>query len=258
MTHLTEEELIEHFYGEAGGKACRIAQRHLDGCAECAAKSAKLANDMKAMGKMDYQGLSEEYGQSVWSRVAEKLPALAIDEAPRRTMAWRQALGWAAACAVLVVAAFEVGRIWEHRQQPQKAAVMKPASPVERQVVVVVLGDHLDRTERLLVELKHANGEDAELVKPLGEEAQSLLVANRVFREDAVKSGDERLIQALDHLDQLLANVANAPGGLNATSIARLQNEMQVDGLLFKVRVLRSRTPHREMTARIATRGGAA
>jgi hypothetical protein len=33
---------------------------------------------------------------------------------------------------------------------------------------------------------------------------------------------------------------------------------MQAEGLLFKVRVLRSRTPHAAMTARIAMKGGAA
>jgi len=257
MSHLSEEELIEHFYGDAGARAHRVAQRHLEVCAECAAESAKLADEMKVMGGMDYKELSVEYGESVWSRLAAKLPALQMEQAPPRRIAWGLALGWAAASAVLIVAAFEVGRVWEHRQRPQSAAVVKPAVPVERQVVVVVLGDHLDRTERLLVELKHADGEDAELVKPLREEAQSLLVANRLFREDADKSGDDSLAKALDHLDQLLNHVANAPGGLNAASIARLQKEMQADGLLFKVRVLRSRTPPGEMTARIA-RGGAA
>jgi hypothetical protein len=212
---------------------------------------------------LEYNELSLAYGESVWNRMAGKLPALAMDETPRRRgpwgLSWGLALGWATACAVLIVAAFEVGRVWEHRQHPQNAAtVTKPAAPVERQVVVVVLGDHLDRTERLLVELKHADGEDADVVKPMREEARSLLVANHVFREDADKSGDEALTQALDHLDHLLADVANAPGGLNAASIGRLQKEMQSEGLLFKVRVLRSRPEHRGMTARIAARGGAA
>jgi len=159
---------------------------------------------------------------------------------------------------VLVLAAFQVGRMWEHRQQPRTTAAKTPA-PVERQVVVVVvLGDHLDRTERLLVELKHADGEDAEVVKPLREEARSLLAANHVFREDADKTDDEALQKALDHLDHLLTAVAYEPGGLNARSIARLQKEMKADGLLFEVRVLKSRTPRREMTARVTAKGGAA
>jgi len=261
MTHLSEDDLIEHHYsdreGAAGGKAFRIAQRHLDGCAECAAKSAKLADEMKSMDGMEHDELSLAYGESMWKRVLERLPALAMEEGPRRRIAWGLMLGWAAASAVLIVGAFEIGRMWEHRQPPRNA-VVNPATPVERQVVVVVLGDHLDRTERLLVELKHADGEDPDVVRPMRDEARSLLAANHVFREDADKSGDAALTQALDHLDHLLTDVANAPEGLNAASIARLQKEMQAEGLLFKVRVLRSRNPHREMTARVAAKGGAA
>lgn len=257
MSHLTDEELIEHYYGDPGDKVSRIAQRHLDGCATCAAESAKLADDMKEMNGLEYDKLSIAYGESVWSKVVQRLPALAVEETPRRRVPWGLMLGWAAASGVLIVGAFEIGRIWEQRQHPQTALV-KPAAPVQRQMVVVVLGDHLDRTERLLVELKHANGEDTDVVKPMREEARSLLVANRVFREDADKSGDTALTQALDRLDHLLSDVANAPGGLDAASIARLQEEMQADGLLFKVRVLRSRTPHAAMTARIALKGGTA
>lgn len=261
MRHLSDEERIEHYYaghgGDAGGTAFRRAQRHLDGCAECAAESAKLADEMKSMDGLEYEDLSVAYGESVWNRVAARLPSLAREAAPRRGMRWGLMVGWAAASAVLIVGAFEIGRVWEHRQQPQNAMV-KAGPAAERPVVVVVLGDHLDRTERLLVELKHADGEDPDVVKPMGEEARSLLVANHVFREDADKSGDTALTQALDHLDQLLNDVANAPEGLNAEAIARLQKEMQGEGLLFKVRVLRSRNPHREMTARIAAKGGAA
>lgn len=257
MSHLSEEELIEHYYGDPEENAYRIAQRHLDGCAACAAESAKLAGDMKEMDGLEYDKLSVAYGESVWESVAKRLPALAMGQAAQRRVPWRMMLGWAAASAVLVVGAFEIGRQWEQRQHPQIAQA-KPVTPVQRQVVVVVLGDHLDRSERLLVELKHANGEDTDVVRPMREEAQALLVANHVFLEDADKSGDAALTQALDHLGHLLNDVANAPGGLNASSIARLQEEMQSDGLLFKVRVLRSRTPHAAMTARIALKGGAA
>jgi hypothetical protein len=41
-------------------------------------------------------------------------------------------------------------------------------------VVVVVLSDHLDRSERLLVELKHADAENTALASPLRDEARSL------------------------------------------------------------------------------------
>jgi len=256
MKHLNAEEIVEHYFADPGERSFRVAQRHVNECVECSAESARLADDLNVMRGMDFEQLSADYGESVWRRVSGALPPQ-VKQAPSRRFKWGLALSYAAATAVLVLGAFQVGRMWEHRQHPQ-IAVAKPAAPVERQVVVVVLGDHLDRTERLLVELKHADGEDAEVVKPLRDEARSLLVANRVFREDADKGGDTALKEALDHLDHLLSDVANEPGGLNAASIARLQNEMQKDGLLFEVRVLRSRGPHRELTARVTAKGGTA
>jgi hypothetical protein len=261
MNHLSEEELVEHYFADPGSKAFRIAQRHVDACGECAAGSARLADDLNAVQGMDIEELNAEYGESVWSRVRAALPPGPEREARVRAFTWTRGwglgLGYAAACAVLVLTAFQIGRIWEHREHA-KNHVAKVPGPVQRQVVVVVLGDHLDRTERLLVELKHADAGDAEVVKPLREEARSLLAANRVFKEDADKSDDTALRKALDHLDHLLKDVANEPGGLNAASIARLQDEMKADGLLFEVRVLRSRTPHRETAIRVPAKGGTA
>ncbi|HWG20074.1 MAG TPA: hypothetical protein VG225_06045 [Terracidiphilus sp.] len=177
-----------------------------------------------------------------------------------RPLLWR-GLGYAAGCAVLVAGAFYVGTVWEHQQhlrQDAARAAEHATPPVQQRVVVVVLGDHLDRSERLLVELKHADAEDPELVKPLREEARNLLAANREFRDDAEKTGDPALTKALGHLDTLLTEMANGPQGLNAAAIERLQKQMNEDGLLFEVRVLRSKNPHRESAVRVLARGGTA
>jgi hypothetical protein len=108
-------------------------------------------------------------------------------------------------------------------------------------VVVVVLSDHLDRSERLLVELKHVDAGSTEMVSPLRDEAKSLLAANKICRQKASQEDDPSLTTALDRLDHLLNELANQPGGLSSASISRLQEEMNADGLLFEVRVLRSR-----------------
>jgi hypothetical protein len=79
------------------------------------------------------------------------------------------------------------------------------------------------------------------MVSPLRDEARSLLNANHICRKNAEKADDPALEGALDHLDHLLTEIADQPGGLNAASITRIKNEMNRDGLLFEVRVLRSR-----------------
>ena len=143
----------------------------------------------------------------------------------------------AVACLLIVAAAFFAGRKWEHRG-PQGLAVANNVSgdTGRERVVLVVLGDHLDRSERLLVELKHA---EPSTEAPMQAEARELLSANRLYRESV--KGDPALTAALDHLERVLIEVSNEPAGLTQTRLDELQKEMNTDGLLFEVRVLRSR-----------------
>jgi hypothetical protein len=166
-----------------------------------------------------------------------------------------------AACVLLIVGAFFAGRLWEHRQPGTTAGTNAPqipehAAPPQQRIVVVVLSDHLDRSERLLVELKHADAGSEEMVSPLRDEARSLLVANRICRQNAAKIDDPELAAALDRLDRLLDELANQSGGVNSATIARLQEEMNADGLLFQVRVLRSRIPEQQAAAAARSKEG--
>lgn len=252
MEHLSEEQLIELYYGETrGAEDGTQASRHLGSCGTCAQAYEGLQADLGDLRPAAVPSRGEAYGQQVWEAIADRLPAFAP---PKR--AWfRQPFGVglmaAAACTLLVVSAFFAGRQWEHHLQPHTTAVTHPplAAP-EKRVLVVVLGDHLERSERLLVQLKHANADDIELASPLREEARTLLVANRACRREAQSSGDPALTQALDKLDQLLTELANHQGTLDADAIARLQQQMNQDGLLFEVRVLRARIPDRQAVNR--------
>ncbi len=268
MEHLSPEGLVEMYYNEAAPGDYKSAQKHVEECADCAKAYRSLESDLKALGNMEALERDEGYGERMWQRVAARLPAAAEmrSPVPRPAGKWRpwlwMGLSYATGCAVLAAAAFYVGTVWEHQQHLKREAAReaqrKVTAPEKPRVVVVVLGDHLDRSERLLVELKHADADNQELVKPLRDEARGLLAANHVFREDADKSGDEALAQALDKLDRLLKEMANEPGGLNAASLERLQKEMTNEGLLFEVRVLRSKNPYRETAVRVVGNGGAA
>ena len=257
MNHLTNEELVEQYYGAAG----EAADAHLMECAQCAAALAALEDDLSVLRRVNVPDRDENYAEQMWARVDASLPPrMTVNTRLGRFGLWR-GLAYAAGCAALVAGGFYVGRVWEHRHQPQATAHANPAPAAAPQpkVVVVLLGDHLDRSERLLVELKHANNdsETADLA-PLPDEARSLLAANRVFRDDAENEGDPALTKALSHLDRLLTEIASRPGGLDAAEAARIRDEMNADGLLFEVRVLRSKNPHRMKAVRVIAKGGAA
>ena len=246
MKHLLEEELIEHYYSKSEtSRDDEAVERHLEDCAECTAKYAELRQDLDEI-KLEAPARDDGYGERVWAAIAPSLAVYTPERRPWWSTGITKGLAYAAVGGLLVAGAFMAGRMWEQRQQP-RIAIAKPATPeVKQHVVVVVLSDHLDRSERLLVELKHADAGSAEMVSPMRDEARSLLAANRICRQNAVQAGDPALETALDHLDRLLGELANQPGGLNNATIARLQEEMNEDGLLFEVRVLRSRIPNKQ------------
>ena len=90
---------------------------------------------------------------------------------------------------------------------------------------------------------------------PVKAEAQDLLSANRLYRESAARAGDQQLSAALDRLERVLVEIVNEPEGSSPAQLARLQKEMNTDGLLFEVRVLRSRIPDQQKRSVVRTKG---
>ena len=243
MSHLTEEELIAHTFAEDDKDG---VEQHLEACAECAKNYAELRGDLAEMEFAEVPVRDALHGKRVWESISASLPAY-----EGRKWNWLRGgpwmgLSYAAACIALATCTFIGGRLWERREAKTLAGnhtqhkQQSVAHPPQR-VVVVVLSDHLDRSERLLMELKHADADSAEMVSPLRDEARSLLAANRTCRQNVKHNNDPALATTLARLDHLLAELANQPEGLNSTMITRLQEEMNADRLLFEVRVLRSR-----------------
>lgn len=242
MKHLNEEELIDYYYGESESPAA--IDTHLRECSGCAKEYASLTSDLSAIVAAPTPTRDADYGAKVWQSIRSSVP---VYEVPRKKRwfefhpmlnSWSGGLAVVAACLLVIAGAFFAGRLWEHRNTPPSLANNVNGEQGKQRVVLVVLGDHLDRSERLLVELKHA-GPSTEA--PLQAEARDLLSTNRLYRESVKQAGDPALASALDHLERVLIEVSNQPAGLSQAKLDELQKEMNTDGLLFEVRVLRSR-----------------
>jgi hypothetical protein len=254
MSHLSEEQLIELLYC----KDSPVAAHHLGTCSDCARANDELRADLADLKSVHPPARDEDYGHQVWTSIADSLPTYARPRMKGLLQPLWLGLGALVACALLI-ASFYAGRIWEHRQPlPRSVLAHAPAPPATPRVVVVVLSDHLERSERLLVQLKHASADDSELALPLRDEARSLLAANRACQQEAEAAADPALTQALDHLNDVLTELADHPGSLNANAIAKLQHEMDTEGLLFEVRVLRSRIPDHQASIHPHHAGGIA
>jgi len=242
MKHLSEEELIELYYGEGGAPAVA----HLAGCRECSAQLAELQRDLEGARMAAVPERGAEYGERVWETLRPRLVPY------EKTVGWHRFFGkgWAqwrvavlaVGCAALVAAAFAGGRYWERHNSGTTNVAGNAGPQAKQRVVLVVLTDHLDRTERLLVALEHADSSDHAENAQMQSEARELLASNRLYRATASNAGDPALAGALDRLEGVLVEVANDPN-LTAADLQRVRDEMNTEGILFEVRVLLARTP---------------
>jgi hypothetical protein len=115
--------------------------------------------------------------------------------------------------------------------QPQQAAA-------QDRVLLVVVSDHLDTSERMLRDVANA---DAKHGIDLGDEqkrAAELVASNRIYREVARQHGDDRLATVLSDLEPILLEIAHSDGKLTPEEAVALQKRIDSKALLFKVRAV--------------------
>lgn len=242
MTHCTEDDLILHYYGEGTRRA--QVEHHLDVCEACAGTYRSLAQTLQLVSLEDVPERSEWYPAQVWNQIRGRLPE-------RRPSRWTMWFTWrplaaAAAVAVLVVAAFIAGR-----SVPQHSAIAPvPAAHVApdatERVLNAAIGDHLERSERMLLDLVNADGERVDLT---AEQmwAADLVEANRLYRDAAARSGDELVAGVLDDLERSLLDIVHGPTAPTRAELEAARSRVDAATLLFKVRVLADELHEREV-----------
>ena len=234
MQHLTEQELVLHHYHDDESPAA-IAE-HLASCDACRAEYNSIRRVLALVDELPVPERNAAYGEQVWSRLRWKLGS---DRTRRRS--WQTAF---AAAAILAVAFF-AGALWKARNvapaiQPGPRPAQQAAAPVSQpdKILLVVVSDHLDSSERMLTEVANA---DAKNGVDLGDEpkrAEELVAFNRIYRQSALQHGDDRLATLLSDLEPVLLEIAHSDGKLSPDQAAALQKRIDSKGLLFKVRVV--------------------
>jgi hypothetical protein len=67
-----------------------------------------------------------------------------------------------------------------------------------------------------------------------------------LYRQAAAASGEARIKNLLDELERLLVELAVSPDQLSSDEMERVKERLDVNGLLFKVRVLSSTVRERQ------------
>jgi hypothetical protein len=244
MNHKTEEELFA--YREGDTKSRDAVAAHLKECGDCRAELERIEAVFQALNAIPVPDPGEEYGTKVWRQIADRLPEKRVRWweiwfAPSRLMA-------VGAAAALLIVAFFAGRFTSPKKTGDEVV---DASKVRERVLVVAVGEHLGKSEMILMELSNAQPAEGgkKLINIATEQkrAEELVEENRLYRQTALNGGDNAVASTLNELERVLLDVANSPAEVTPAQFESIQKRIAAQGILLKVRVVRQEL--REKTA---------
>jgi hypothetical protein len=242
MKHMTEQELIAYREGEAGQRTSFA--EHLKVCEECRREMERIDAVLAALDTLPVPDPGADYGRRVWQQIAPRLPE-------RRARWWQnwiepRRLALLGAVAALVITAFVAGRIT--KRGAQDAVANK--EQVRERILVVAVGEHLGRSEMMLVELSNAQpsdpGQQQVNISSAQRRAEDLLEENRLYRQTALHEGDAGLASVLDELERVLLDVAHSPKEVTPAQLKAIRKNIEARGILFKVRVVNKELQQRQ------------
>jgi hypothetical protein len=244
MQHLNEEQLVAHYYHDDDAPA--QAESHLVECTECRLQYETIRRVLTLVTESPVPERGNDYADEVWTRLRWKLGAR-----KRRVQRWAS---FVAAAAVLAIAFF-TGVWWHSRggQAPtpvqltasnnatigQAGAHVLQTSDRDR-VLLVVVSDHLESSERMLAELANANPNHTFDVP--SDRAADLVASNRMYRQTAANHGDQRIASLLSDLEPILVELSHAGKTLSPDELSSIQKRIESKQLLFKVRIVSAQT----------------
>jgi len=235
MNHLSEEQIVLHYYGDA--EEATEVERHLAACPDCREEFSRVQSMLRQIEPLEVPEPAPSFEEKTWLNLRDRLPEkggffrrLLRASAPK----W----AFAGAMALLLAAAFLAGRFWP--RPVQQVAQQPPAQVNPQRVILVAVGDNLERSQMLLVEIMNADGKGPIDFSSDQAEARELLDSNHLYRVSSQQAGDPQVARLLDQLGRVLAEIANGPTEVSPGDLEQVRHTIQSEGLLFKVRVVGS------------------
>lgn len=248
--HLTEEQLVLHYYGEeadSSGSDTLAAEQHLEICEECRHVYGSLQRVLNVVDSLPIPERGADYGAQVWQRIERRIPAR------RRWFELPSPMRWAAAGAAfagLLAAAFFAGRFYpQGAVKPSQMAGVADQKAQGERILLVAVGDYLERSQMVLFELVNANPKGSLDISAEQEKAEDLVSESRLYRQTALRTGDTAVANVLDDLHRVLLEIAHAPSRMTPGDLQQLRQRLEAEGILFKIRVLGSTVRNQEDSA---------
>jgi len=247
--HVSEEDLILHYHGE--DEDALAVETRLEECPQCREEYGALQRALNAIGSLPVPERGADYGARVWERIETRLR-------PRSRRFWAAPWRWAmagAAAVGLLAAAFLAGRYSPRAPHPGEPAAGAQASDqqVGERVLLVAMGDYLDRSQVTLIELANADPKQTLDISAAQERAAGLASETRLYRQTANQTGNAAISGVLDELERVLIDIEHEPSRIPPERLERLCARLKEQGILFKIRVLGSTVRGEDEPSRPAT-----
>ena len=245
-THISEDELILHYYGESERADEARIEQHLAACAECRFANQQLRRVMTLVDSAAPVEAPPGFERTAWARLEP-----ALEQKKRGWFVWVPQFALGGGVAALVLVAFMAGR-FSGGESAGVTTFSPVAATAPERVLHAEVGEHLDRTQMMLVELANADTDHADVLAGEQGRAVDLVAANRLIRQSAEQSGDVVIADVLEDLERVLLEIANSPANASSNDLTDLQSRITDEDLLFRVRVIASEMRRRILNDREA------
>ena len=237
MNHPTEEQFVLYYYGDSTQGAAGI-EDHIHDCEQCRASYQALQRVLNSVDSFPVPERAPDYESRVWAAIEKR-----VEKRSRWwSFGWRPVLA-AAAMTMLIIGAFLAGHTWRKPSERLMAGRTMASDPgVRERVLLVAVGDHLERSQMVLVELANAGAPATGRLDITFEQqtAEDLLESNRLYRQTAATNGDVAMAALLEELERVLLEIAHSPSEVSARQLEELRKQIEDRGILFKVKIFGS------------------
>ena len=253
--HLTDEELLLDYYGEGSSDRRVDMQAHLEACDACRTLDRELRGVLALVDTEPVPDAPPGFEREMWARIepqiAAKRAGLLGTLKPRSGEGgWKFELprwAFAAAAVALAVGSFMLGRVWSPVPAPATEQIAE-ASTIGERVLRSEVEEHLERSQRVLVELVNADDSAPVMLASDRAQAADLVAAGRLYRLNEM--GDAETRDLLEDIERVLVDVANGPVDETSNDLSGVRARISDQDLIFRLRVMTSAMRARQQRAR--------
>ena len=257
--HMSDEDLLLDYYGEATPEQHAEMRAHVETCAECQALDRELRAVLALVDSEPVPDAPPGFEREMWARLEPVVSGFSRTNEVRlkadttaADTAWsfefpRWAL--AASVAALAVGSFALGRVWDTPTTSPGVSTADVRELSERMLRSEV-EEHLERSQRVFVELVNADDSAPVRLASDRERAADLVAAGRLYRRSAEEMGDADTRDLLEDVERVLVEIANGPEVESSNDLSEVRARITDQDLIFRLRVMTAGMQARERRAR--------